>query len=509
MVDDCLRFGRFRFDAARRELSRDGVPVRVGRRALEILSVLVSARGAVVAKDELMQRVWGGQVVEENNLQVQISALRKVLDDGNGSHVMTVPGRGYRLIGVVGAEPILSASHRPSIAVLPFQNLSDDQAQEYFADGITEEIITALSRLGWLFVIARNSSFACRGRNADATHVARELGVRYLLEGSVRKAASRVRIASQLIEGATGAHLWADRFEGGLEDIFDLQDRVTERVLAAVAPRLERAEIERARRKPTESLDAYDYFLRAAASAHRMTREGMDEALRLLAGANALDPDFAAPYGLAAFCYSIRKMSGWAADHAKERVEAARHARRAAELGKDDAVALASGGFGLGFVAGEVEDAVALCDRALELNPNLAFAWFASAVMRIRRGGEPDVAAAHAARAMRLSPLDPNMPLMQGTLSYAHFFAGRYEEAAAWAERAVAATPQVEGILRIAAASKAMAGRRKEAHALMVRALQLDPHMSVSKLRIQLTLFQRPQDRALYVDALRKAGLPE
>ncbi|HJX20872.1 MAG TPA: winged helix-turn-helix domain-containing protein, partial [Steroidobacteraceae bacterium] len=377
MSGEEVTFGRFRFDLGRRELSHDGIPVRLGSRALDVLSVLAAARGDVVTKDELLARVWPGQVVEENNLQVQVSALRKALDEEKSgqSYLVTVPGRGYRLIGVAGNSHGPALPDKPSIAVLPFQNMSDDPQQEYFADGIVEDIITALCQMRWLFVIARDSSFAYKGRTADVKQVGRELGVRYVVEGGVRKAAQRVRITAQLIDASTGAHLWADHFDGDLEDIFDLQDQVTASVVGAIAPKLVQAEIERAKRKPTESLDAYDYFLRGMASTHRMTREATSEALELFARAIELDPDFASPCGVAAFCYVVRKINGWTTDRSHEIAEAARLAWRAAELGKDDAVALAFGGLALGYVAGDLEGAIALIDRALVLNPNLAVGW--------------------------------------------------------------------------------------------------------------------------------------
>ena len=223
---------------------------------------------------------------------------------------------------------------KPSIAVLALPEMSGDPEQEYFADGMVDDIITELSRMRWLFVIARNSSFTYKGRAVDVKQVGRELGVRYVLEGSVRKAGDRVRITGQLIDASTGAHLWADRFDGGLEDIFDLQDQVTASVVGAIAPKLEQAEIERAKRKPTESLDAYDYYLRGMAGVHRWTREANDEALKMFYRAIELDPDFASAYGMAARCYSQRKTAGWMTDRAKEVAEAARLARRAAELGQ-------------------------------------------------------------------------------------------------------------------------------------------------------------------------------
>src|SRR3979411_9255 len=395
MSGEEVTFGRFRFDLGRRELSHDGIPVRLGSRALDVLSLLAAARGDVVTKDELLARVWPGQVVEENNLQVQASALRKALDEDKSgqSYLVTVPGRGYRLIGVAGSSHGPALPDKPSIAVLPFQNMSDDPQQEYFADGIVEDIITALCHMRWLFVIARDSSFAYKGRTADVKQIGRELGVRYVVEGGVRKAAQRVRITAQLIDASTGAHLWADHFDGDLEDIFDLQDQVTASVVGAIAPKLEQAEIERAKRKPTESLDAYDYYLRGIASVHAVfggTKEAVSEALRLFYGAIELDPDFASAYGMAAWCYVLRKNYGWMTDDAQEIAEVERLARQAAHLAKEDAVALYTGGFALARIVGYLDAGAALIDRALALDPNLAAAWHLSGWVRIYLG-EPEM----------------------------------------------------------------------------------------------------------------------
>jgi TolB-like protein len=293
------------------------------------------------------------------------------------------PVRVYRvrLDGAV-VTPLPALPDKPSIAVLPFNNMSGDPEQEYFADGMVEEIITALSRTRWLFVIARNSSFIYKGRTVDVKQVGRELGVRYVLEGGVRKAANRVRITAQLIDVSTGAHLWADRFDGSLEDIFDLQDQVTASVVGAIARKLEQAEIERAKRKPTESLDAYDYFLRGMANTHQMTRETYSEALRLFNRAIELDPSFASAHGGAAYCYSLAKSIGQRMER-KEITEATRLARRAVELGQEDAVALTIGGIALAYVGGDVEDGAAAIDRALVLNPNLAAAWHFSGWVRV------------------------------------------------------------------------------------------------------------------------------
>jgi TolB-like protein len=264
--------------------------------------------------------------------------------------------------------------------------VSGDPDQEYFADGMVEEIITALSRFRQLFVIARNSSFTYKGRAVDVKQVGRELGVRYVVEGSVRKAGERVRITGQLIDASTSAHLWANRFDGGLEDIFELQDQVTASVVGAIAPKLEQAEIERAMRKPTESLDAYDHYLRGMAAMHLWMREDNSEALLHFQRAIELDPNFASAYGLAARCYSQRKACGWVADRERESDAAERLARRAVELGKDDALALATAGITLAFVVGDLDDGAAYIDQALALNPNLAWAWLFNSFVKTLLG---------------------------------------------------------------------------------------------------------------------------
>jgi adenylate cyclase len=401
----------------------------------------------------------------------------------------------------------LALPDKPSIAVLPFQNMSGDPDQEYFADGMVEEIITALSRFRQLFVIARNSSFAYKGRAVDLKHVGRELGARYVLEGSVRKAANRVRITGQLIDTLAGVHLWADRFEGALEDIFDLQDRVTASVVGAVAPKLEQAEIERAKRKPTESLDAYDYWLRGMARLYRWTKEDMSEAMALFEKAIELDPDFASAYGAAAWCYYWRMNNGWMTDRVREVAAATRLAREAAERGGEDAVALGFGAWVLGYLAGETEEAIALIDRALVLNPNLATAWNTSGFLRSTT--DPDLALEHLARAMRLNPLDPLAFLWHAFAGLAHFFAGRHDAALLLAERACRERPNFLAVLRFAAASNAVVGRLDEARGYLARALQLDPDMRLSNLKGRIPPVLRPEQFAKYAEALRKAGLPD
>ncbi|WP_249134759.1 adenylate/guanylate cyclase domain-containing protein [Bradyrhizobium sp. AUGA SZCCT0222] len=406
-------------------------------------------------------------------------------------------------------DETLALPNKPSIAVLPFTNLSSDPEQEYFADGMVDDIITALSHFKALFVIARNSSFTYKGRAVDVKQIGRELGVRYVLEGSVRKAANRVRITGQLVDAATGAHLWAERFDGGLGDIFNLQDQVTESVVGAIAPAVEKAEIERAKRKPTESLDAYALYLRGLPRFYQVaSRQANEEALRLFNSAIELDPDFASAYGRAAHCYAIARANGWISVTPNEIAEVTRLAQRAVELGKDDPIALASGGWALAFVVRDLEVGAGLIDRALVLNSNWAEAWSFGGWVKIWLG-EPEAAIERFARAMRLSPLDPSLLRMPSGTANAHFFLGRYDEAASWAAMALQDNPDYQPGLRIAAASNAMAGRPEQAHKAVARLRRLNPTLRVSTLKDVLGPFRRAEDLLRYEEGLRQAGLPE
>ena len=387
--------------------------------------------------------------------------------------------------------------------------MSGDPEQDYFADGMVDDIITALSHFKALFVIARNSSFTYKGRAVDVKQVGRELGVRYVLEGSVRKAANRVRITGQLVDTATGAHLWAERFDGGLGDTFDLQDQVTESVVGAIAPAVEKAEIERAKRKPTERLDAYALYLRGLARFYQFgSRQVNDEALRLFNSAIEIDPDFASAYARAAACYAYAKGNGWISDTANEIAEATRLAQRAVELGKDDAMALAASGWALAFVVRDLEAGAGLIDRALVLNSNLAEAWFYGGWVKIYLG-EPEPAIERFARAMRLSPLDPRVTATRAATAHAHFFLGRYGEAASWAAMALQDNPDYQPGLRIAAPSNAMAGRPEQAHQAVARLRQVNPALRVSTLKDVVGPYRRAEDLSRFKEGLRRAGLPE
>jgi len=423
-------------------------------------------------------------------------------------HNLPDPIQAYRLQVTAKGRSIRTAlplPDKPSIAVLPFENLSGDREQEYFADGVVEEIITALSRFRQLFVIARNSSFTYKGRAVDVKQVGRELGVRYVLEGSVRKAANRLRITGQLIDTSTGAHLWADRFEGALENIFELQDQVTSSVVGAISPKLEQAEIERTRRKPTENLDAYDYYLRGLSGVHQWTKDSTEDALSNFYRAIELDSNFAVAYGMAARTFALRKGGGWLApDNVPE---AARLALRAVELGKDDAVALGTAGMALSFVVGDHEYGKALTDRAVVLNPNFAWGWLFSGWVRLWLG-EPHEVIDRVARAMRLNPSDPHSQTVYHAMAIAHFFADRYSEAASWAEMAMREKPNFVRPFCVAAASYALAGQDENARAAMARVRQIDPDLRLSDAR-ELFPMKRTEDRFKWVNGLRLAGLPE
>ena len=318
-------------------------------------------------------------------------------------------------------KPALTLPDKPSIAVLPFTNLSSDPEQEYFADGIVEEIITALSRNKQLFVIALNSSFTFKGKSADIKQVARDLGVRYVLEGSVRKSGNRIRISGQLIDAASGAHLWADRYDGALEDVFELQDQVAASVVGAIAPSVSQAEIERAKRKPTSSLDAYDYYLRGQAAHWQYTRDANDQAVGLYEQAIALDPQFALAYALLAATLNQRRVWGWSTDPAADASRAIAYAKSALRLGRQDPLVLAQSAIVLTAIGDEVELADSLLEEAIRLNPNGMLGWLGG-------GWANRTAIDYFHRALRLSPLAPAIFFAHGGLAFAHFFLGNYEE---------------------------------------------------------------------------------
>jgi adenylate cyclase len=401
----------------------------------------------------------------------------------------------------------LAVPDKPSIAVLPFQNMSGDPEQEYFADGIVEDIITALSRIKWFFVIARNSSFIYKGRAVNVQQVGRELGVRYVLEGSVRKSAGRVRITGQLVECETGKHIWADKFDGELLDVFDLQDRVTASVVAAIEPNVRHAEIERAGRKPTEKLDAYDCFLRALPPFYSLTREGVNAALGLLERATEIDPRFALAKALAARCYAWRNPQGWACDASAEIAKAESLAREAVEIAGDDPSVLWMAGFALWQLRIDFDDANDLYERALALNPNSAQA-LALRGWALATSGDPAGAIELLRQAIRLSPFDPESFFTMSAMGCAYLMAGDYGEALDWTRRALRERPTFGPALRFHAASLAELGRLTEAREIIARLLRLEPNLTLSALRDRAPIAD-PRLMVSFVEALRKAGLPE
>jgi adenylate cyclase len=475
MAEGEISFGRFRLDPLRRELRRDGKPVRLGSRARDILCLLVSAGGAVVSKDELMERVWPGVVVEENNLQVHIRALRRALeeDEDGESCIVTVPGRGYRLLrpqdrlaADPAPQPESPVPDKPSLAVLPFLNLSGDPAQEYFGDGMVEEIITALSRIRWLFVVARTSSFAYKDQAIDVKRVGRELGVRYVLEGSVRKGGNRVRITAQLIDAGTGAHLWADRFDGSLEDVFELQDKVASSVAGAIEPALETAETARSTGRPTTDLTAYDLYLRASSLVWSSARQ-IPEALGLLEQAVARDPLYGPALAGAAYCCFRLLLDGRSDDPSADRLKGADFARRALGVAGDDPSILANAAQALAYFGEDIDPMMALVDRALALNPNFARGWHVSGVLRME-AGQPDIAIRHVETSLRLSPR-ARVGTSLTIIGQAHFFARRFDEAAPKLLLAIQEDPSFPVPYRYLAACYAHMGRLAEAREFLGR----------------------------------------
>ena len=512
LFEDCA------LDMDRRELRRGPTLVAIEPQVFDLLAHLIQHRDRVVSKDDLLKSVWHGRVISESALFNRINAARSAIGDTGLQQrlIKTLPRRGLRFVGPVReeecrpAEPgpqqaLAAMAEKPSIAILPFINLSGDPEQDYFIDGVVEDIITALSRNRGFFVIARNSSFTYKGKPVDLKQVARELGVRYVLEGSVRKSDKRVRVTGQFIEAESGRHLWADRFDSNLGDIFELQDQLVTSVVGAIAPQLEKAEIDRARLGLTSNLAAYDLYLRGLASWNRWTQDENAKALQLFKAAIAKDGDFSTPYGLAASCHQFAKANSWALGFDER--EISRLIERAADIGTDDAVALCWAGHVHAYFFGDLDRALLLIDRALELDVNLAAAWQRSGWVR-GYAGDPDGAIASLNKAIRLNPLDPRVFLTQSAMAFAHFLAGRDEEAARWAAMALRVKPNWMPALRMAIASNAMRGDSERAKAALEAYLGIDPSVTITRLGAYYP-FRRDADRQRWIAAMHKAGMPE
>jgi TolB-like protein/Flp pilus assembly protein TadD len=513
-------FDNFRFDHSRGELLRfDGTgraaPVAMGSRARAVLGLLLEEGGGIVSKDRILDRVWPGTFVEEANLTVQISTLRRILDrNRNGNSVIqTVHGRGYRLAAPVRRLPASSAPEnrdpapalpdQPSIAVLPFVNLSGDRQQEYFADGMAEEIITALSRIRSLFVIARGSSFAYRGPGIDVKQVGRELGVRYVLEGSVRKSGKAVRISTQLTEAETRVQLWADRFDGALGRIFDLQDMVATRVAAMIEPTMEANEITRSMQRPTTDLTAYDWYLRALPDCLAYNAGPLLQAQAALEQAIACDPGFARAIALSASCRQMLACAGWGEDPQTNRRAAIDLARRALQIANDDPMVLAESARVLAYFDDqEIEAAVGLVERAVALHPSYARGWYWNGWIRLY-AGDPELAIAHFRTSLRLNPR-PTTQAFMTSIGVAHFFCGRYREASEALLAGLQVAPNWPTTYRFLAASYEMLGRHEEAREVVDRLRKVTPALSSPADRSLMPPFRKHMDR--YLESLRRAA---
>jgi TolB-like protein/Tfp pilus assembly protein PilF len=508
--EPAISFGAFRLTRRTGELWRGGTEVRLTPRAAAVLALLLERPQEIVTKQELLERVWEGSSVGDEALTSCIRELRRVLDDDarEPRYIETRHRRGYRLVvPVATATPAATLLTKPSVAVMAFQNMSGDPAQEYFVDGLVEDIITALSRISAFSVIARNSSFTYKDRVVDVRQVGQDLGARYVLNGSVRKAGARLRITGQLVDATTGNHVWADRYDGALEDVFDLQDRITSSVVAVIEPKVQQAEIARAQAKSTESLTAYDLYLRAFAAHSDYEDQSNNDALGLLARAVSIDPRFSSAYGLMANCHVHRLNRGWGSvDDARR--EGLKAAKLAARTGRDDPRALGWAANGIARFGGSLEEAVAHIERALALSPDSVHVRRMSGYTYFVAGNH-ERSIEHFKRAMQLDPMDPWAFHSCYGIALPYFFTGHYEDALAWVDKALVSRPNYASPLRLKIAASAMAGRPSgEIQAAIARLHTVEPELSITELMQRIAHF-RQLDLDVYARALRLAGLPE
>ena len=512
-------FEEYAFDTDRRELHRGADVVSVAPQVFDLLDYLIRSRERVVSKDDLINAIWNGRVVSDAALTTRLNAARTAIGDSGEEQrlIKTLPRKGFRFVGEVaqGPEgaaaadnpaesprPALTLPDKPSIAILPFTNLSSDPDQDYFADGMVDEITTALSRFKFLFVIARNSSFTYKGKVVDIKHVGRELGVRYVLEGSVRKAAGKVRIIGQLIDAATGMHLWADRFEGDLSDIFALQDRMTESVVSAIEPKMFQTEVDLAARRPN-NLSAYDLCLRAQ-HVQSWTRGGSAESLRLASRALEIDSRYGFAATLAGECHLRNARHGWTADPKSEIAEGFRLLRLALSIDGNATLALSMLGRATASFLGDFDTAKEMVDRAVALNPNSFRAWEERGWAYIT-AGQPEEAIRSFERRIRLSPFDPLLFATFAGMSVAFIGLGRFDEAVSAAKKAVRQNPLFPFTYRCLASALAHLGRKAEAGEAVAGLLELEPDFRISERVARGDVL----GLRLYIDGLRKAGLPE
>ncbi|MGA8610850.1 MAG: winged helix-turn-helix domain-containing protein [Xanthobacteraceae bacterium] len=508
-------FGRFRLDTDAEILFSGARPIVLGQRAVALLRLLLERAGAPVSKNALFEVAWPGLVVEDSNLTVQIAALRRAFDEagGDANWIETMPRRGYRYVGPAvttgGAAvspptspPVLP--NKPSVAVLPFSNLSGDPEQEYFADGMVEDIIAGLSRIKWLFVIARHSSFAYKGNAVDVKRVGRELGVRYLLEGSIRKDGHRIRISAQMIEAENGSVLWTERFERPLDDVFALQDEIALNVVSAIEPSLRRAEVERVKRKRPDSLDAYDLVLQAQSDVDSGMPAQVTKALVLLERALAIDPTYALADANAAMCHHCLFLRSGLRE--EDRLASVHHAQAAIAHGRDDPRALTLAGFSIGMDGHDRAAAFIALEAALAISPSSALTYILSSVI-LAWGGEAERAIEWSERGMRLSPLDPWAFAAFDAQAMGHFHLGHYDRAAHAAYKSVHANPAHSITYVQLAAALAKLGRLEEAKAAAAKVLELHPTFRYSRQFAGVDC--APALAASMSEALRRVGLPE
>jgi TolB-like protein len=513
-------FEEYVFDTGRRELHRGAEVVSVPPQVFDLLDYLIRNRERVVSKDDLINAIWNGRSVSDAAVTTRLNVARSVLGDTGEEQrlIKTLPRKGFRFVGKVveGQEPVaatadnamdapkpaLTLPNKPSIAVLPFTNLSSDPDQDYFADGMVEEITTALSRFKSLFVIARNSSFTYKGRAVDIKQVGRELGVRYVLEGSVRKAAGKVRITGQLIDATSGAHLWADRFEGDLNDVFALQDEVTVSVVSAIQPKLLQTEMDLAARRPND-LSAYDLCLRAQ-HLKSWTRDGSAESLRLASRALEIDARSVFAATLAGECHLRSVRQGWSADPKPEIAEGLRLLQLALSIDGNATLALSLLGYATASFSDDYDAAKEMVDRAVALNPNSSRIWEQRG-MTYLMVGQPEEAIRSFERRIRLSPFDPLLFATLAGMGVAFIGLRRFDEAVSIARKAIRQNPLHAFSHRCLASALAHLGREAEAKEAVGGLLELDPDFRISE-RVTRSGASRLH---LYVDGLRKAGLPE
>ena len=519
-------FDNHALDTDRRELHRGSERIAVEPQVFDLLVYLVQNCDRVVSKDDLIASVWHGRIVSDSTLTSRINAARKAVGDSGEDQklIRTVVRKGLRFVGTVhaksnGAEPAHAAGpldevrepsraglplpDRPAIAVLPFINMGGDAEQEYFSDGISEDIITALSKLRWFFVIARNSSFIYKGKTVHLKQVADELGVRYVLEGSVRKGGDRVRITAQLNDVATGSHIWAERYDRELADVFAVQDEITEAIVAAIEPQLYAAENFRAQRKPPNSLDAWDLVMRALSHYWRVTQQDNMVAQALLEKATAVDPNYGQALGVLATSHMFSAHMGWT-DLAMVAPIAERAALAAILIDSEDPWAhLALGGVYL--FARRFDDCLAEFELALRLNPNFSLAqgYHGLALCYCGRWEEGNVAA-H--RALRLSPRDPFSAIYCGIAAYAQFVGGNYDEAIRLAREGIRQRGDFVGAHRVLTAAAGMAGQGDLAKVALQELCRAQPNICLAWIERQMPM-KREADRDHYLEGFRRAGL--